>query len=62
MTWHTELYCESLDDLDKMEAIRAIHQAWIQLQAQVSPSYDNAPAIEALRRCLAAAGHPAGEE
>ena len=33
---HTELYCTTLDELDPVQAIRAIHEAWAQLAA-VSP-------------------------
>ena len=59
---HTELYCPKLGDLDVNQAIRAIHQAALQLaataDAAAAEGYDNAPAIEALSACLARAGHP----
>ncbi len=59
---HTELYCATLDRLDPVQAVRAIHQAYLQLRAvdtacDVEP-YDNAPALDALKACLAQAGHP----
>lgn len=61
---HTELYCPCLAGLDRVAAIRAIHQAWLQLTAITASvdvgCFDNAPAIAALRRCLEAVGHPAG--
>jgi hypothetical protein len=59
---HTEIYCGSLDRLTREEAIRAIHQAALQLTATASAAraegFDNFPAIAALDRCLNAAGHP----
>ena len=62
MTMHTETYCTTLDRLDPVAAIRAVHQAYLQLAAldrhcDVEP-FDNAPALEALGACLAQAGHP----
>ena len=61
---HTETYCATLQDLDPVAAIRAIHEAYLQLKAMtancdVAP-YDAGPALEALKECLAQAGHPAG--
>lgn len=61
MTMHTERYCETLDSLQLIDAIRAIHQAYMQLEALrqnvlIAP-YDNRPAIEALEDCLIRAGH-----
>lgn len=60
---HTELYCPSLDQLDPVEAIRAIHAAWLQLQAAERgvEALDHHSALVALQRCLKAAGHPAGD-
>ena len=64
---HTELYCETIEALDRVIAIRAIHSAWLQLTVLGANcdcrSYDNAPVLCALRDCLHAAGHPgfAGE-
>lgn len=61
MIMHTEKYCDNLERLDPVAAIRAIHQAWLQMRALPQTGhYDNGPAIEALRACLAQAGHPAG--
>ncbi len=61
---HTEAYCETLASLDPVQAVRAIHQAWLQLSALTqncdTGDYDNAPALNALQACLAQAGHPAG--
>ena len=61
MTMHTELYSTTLDELDSVQALRAIHQAWLQLTA-VSPAslaegFDNWPALASLAACLRAAGH-----
>ena len=58
---HTELYCATLDELDLVQAIRTIHEAWLQLSA-VSPAslaegFDNWPAMTNLAACLRAAGH-----
>lgn len=54
----TERYCTSLDKLDRVQAIRAIHEAFLQLAAlgDCSP-YDNAPAMRSMADCLIAAGH-----
>lgn len=30
---HTEIYCDNIDNMDKVKAIRAIHQAFLQLKA-----------------------------
>ena len=58
---HTELYCETLGRLDPAKAIRAIHQAHLQLAALNQnvdcEHYDNAPALAALFECLKDAGH-----
>lgn len=60
---HTELYCPTLSGLDRIKAIRAIHQAWLQLHAigvrvEVGgTTYDNAPSLKALEACMAEAGH-----
>ena len=63
---HTEMYCETLDALDPVKAIRAIHQAYLQLAALSNSvdldGYDNRPALDALAECLADAGHPGFEE
>jgi hypothetical protein len=48
---HTELYCPTLADVDPVAAIRAIHQAWLQLCATYDAAaaddmcFDNGPAI-----------------
>lgn len=61
---HTELYCRTLGNLEPTNAVRAIHAAWLQLNAigvQVDTgdgaTYDNAPALQALSACLKDAGH-----
>ena len=65
---YTEKFCPTLDRLDPVEAIRAIHRAWLQLRAiglraEVDgTTYDNALALHDLQACLRVAGHPAGEE
>lgn len=58
---HTETYCTSLDKLDPVKVIRAIHEAHLLLAAltqnvDCSP-YDNAPAMQSLAECLRDAGH-----
>lgn len=59
---HTEMYCDRLADLDRAKAIRAIHQAYLQLnatrEAAMAESFDNKPSIAALASCLKASGHP----
>lgn len=58
---HTETACLSLDALDQVQAIRAIHQAYLQLAATTpaasAEGFDNVPAARALVACLKAAGH-----
>lgn len=60
---HTEEYCKTLDALDRVQAIRAIHQAYLQLMAlndsirTAGAEMDNVPALGALYDCLATAGH-----
>ena len=61
---HTEIHCTDLDRLDRTKAIRAIHEAFLQLRAvdrnvDCSP-YDNSDALASLERCLRDIGHPAG--
>lgn len=58
----TERYCPRLDALDHVAAIRAIHQAYLQLAATADAaseeSFDNGPAMAALADVLKACGHP----
>lgn len=61
---HTELYCKSLDKLDKKKAIQAIHQAYLQLEALDGVDdmdsyihFDNRPVLRQLKTCLKNAGH-----
>ena len=62
MSFHTDLYCKSLSELSPVEAIRAIHAAYLQLAAAtgevVASKLDHRPAMSALAACLRAAGHP----
>ena len=63
MNQHTELHCPTLTALDPVRAIRAIHHAYLQLDANtgeltVNTHLDNQPALQALADCLAVAGHP----
>lgn len=55
----TDRYCTTLDQLDRAEAIQAIHAAWLQLRAcdQLGTDADNGPVIARLEACLRAAGH-----
>lgn len=63
MTMHTEEYCKTLAALDPAKAIRAIHQALLQLNAVTRQcdldGLDTIPAMESLCDCLRDAGHPA---
>lgn len=57
---HTEKFCPSLGALDRVKAIRAIHEALIQLNAARSgrtETLDHGPAIESLTDCLRDSGH-----
>jgi len=58
---HTEKYCKTLDRVDPVAAIRAIHEALLQLMAVqkmgVCEDLDNWPAIASLSACLKDAGH-----
>lgn len=60
---HSEKYCRKIDNIDKVKAIRAVQEAFLQLSAigervEVDGmEYDNAPALEALREVLIDAGH-----
>ena len=63
MTMHTEMYCDSLDNLDRAKAVRAIHEAWLQLSRMGhrpeidGTTFDNALVLHALATCLHDAGH-----
>ena len=58
---HTELYCDSLESLDRVAAIRAIHEAFMQLAAAQDglECLDHGPALESLAACMRTAGHVA---
>lgn len=63
---HTEIFCNNLDKLDKVKAIRAVHQAYLQLAAidaivesDENIMFANGPVIARLAEVLADAGHPA---
>lgn len=62
MSMHTELYCDRLAEIDQAKAIRAIHQAYLQLSATkdvaLTESYDNNPALAACASVLKDCGHP----
>lgn len=57
----TERYCKTLDNLNRMQAVRAIHEALLQLQALTAnvdcEHFDNNHAIQSLAECLKTAGH-----
>lgn len=61
---YTEAHCATLQDLEPAAAVRAIHEAYLQLRATASncdvAPYDAGPALSSLKACLAQAGHPAG--
>lgn len=60
---HSEIYCTNLDNLDKVKAIRAVQEAYLQLSAMGNYAevdgvmYDNTPALGALLDVLKDAGH-----
>lgn len=58
---HTEEFCRTLHALDLELAIRAIHQALLQLTALNNnvdcDCYDQGPSIAALEACMKQAGH-----
>jgi len=62
MTMETERYCATLEQVNPVESIRAIHQAYLQLIALDSnvdcEHFDNKPALIALAYVLRTAGHP----
>lgn len=62
----TEKYCKNLDKLDPEQAIRAIHEAFLQLdsigviavvESKDGQVYDNRSVLESLKKCLESAGH-----
>ena len=61
----TARYCKTLDNVTKEELIAALHQLYLQLDANGPRPYsprlgtvlDNKPAIEAGRAMMAKAGH-----
>ena len=60
----TEKYCSNLENLDKTQAIRAIHEAYLQLKAikayehiKSDNWFDNEPILRNLEKCLESAGH-----
>lgn len=58
---NTERYCETLDNLDLVKAVRAIQEAYLQIAALTANvdcgDYDNGPALASLAACLIDAGH-----
>lgn len=63
---HTEAYCPTLNQLSPVDAIRAVHRAYLQLKALSEnvdcEPFDNRPTLNALAACLQTAGHPAFRE
>ena len=63
MTTHADIYCKTLEELDRKAAINAIYQCRNQLRAMGNrveiggTTYDNGPAIQALTDCLRDAGY-----
>lgn len=60
MRFYTETVCETLPELDRVKAIRAIHRALFQFEAGEKLGFDcldNSDAIAELRACLRDAGH-----
>ncbi len=62
---HTPLYCPQMEKLDHVNAINAIHQAWLQLSSvdeelgrQNITHFDNVGALANLAAILASVGHP----
>jgi hypothetical protein len=57
---HTEIACSDLDKLDRVKAIRAIHEAYLQLKAVDRYGADNLfneRVVASLAECLKDAGH-----
>ena len=60
-TMTSELACKTLNNLSRVDAIRAIQQAYLQLKALDDnvdcEHFDQQPALKALRNCLIQAEH-----
>src|SRR3954468_18623390 len=55
----TEIYCHTLDQLDRVRAIRAVHEAALHLRELYLPQdRGSIPVLANLYACLAEAGHP----
>ncbi len=56
---HADLYCRSVDRLSREEAVNALHQALMQLNARErgTENLDDRPVQVEIRRLLAVAGH-----
>ncbi len=60
----TDTYCKSLNKLNKKEAIKVIHEAYLQLKAIEEADnmgdricFDNKPVLKRLEMCLEKSGH-----
>lgn len=62
MTMHSENYCNTIDELDRVDAVRAIHEALLQIEAGEIHGFDCLDMVglkQNLRACLKQAGHVA---
>jgi len=62
---HSEIYCRDLPALDRIAAIRAIHEAWLQIGAGRRIGFDCLDlegTTAHLAACLAQAGHVAFQD
>ncbi len=63
--WHTSIYCKTLDNVSREEAVNTVHQLLTQLTAARDRDdlpLDHTPAIEAGKALLTKAGHPGYNE
>ena len=56
---HADIFCKTLDRLDRAEAVRALHQALMQFNALATgtENVDNKPIVAEITRLLKVAGH-----
>lgn len=60
MNFYTEKVCQSLDDLDKVAAIRAIHEALLHIKTGRELGFDcldHSGVLQNLETCMKQAGH-----
>jgi hypothetical protein len=52
----TEMYCTNLENVSRVEMIRAIHEAFLQIKSEAE-NKDNGPVLLNLEKCLRDSGH-----